>query len=387
MVASLYPRLLEAPRGSFFLFGPRGTGKSTWVSGLGLADASINLLDEALYQRIVADPSVFSGRLAALENDSWVFVDEIQRLPGLLNDVHRLIEEKGLRFILTGSSARKLRQGGVNLLAGRALVREMFPLLPEEMGEDFDLASTLHHGTLALVAASDAPEREERLSAYVRTYLKEEIKAEALVRNLPGFTRFLPIAALCHGQVINVSSLARDSGVERTTVRGFLDVLEDTLFVFRLRAFEARLRVRERKHPKLYWVDPGIVRAAKGQLGAVAEEERGALFEGWIAQTLRAYQSYRKIFDEMSYWAPLEARGIEVDFLLRAGKDFVAIEAKAASRFREDHLRGLRAISDLPRVKRRLLVYLGPDRRRTPDGIDVVPAPEFAALLASGLLL
>ncbi|MGH7823324.1 MAG: ATP-binding protein [Candidatus Binatia bacterium] len=387
MVPTLYPRLLSAPKSSFFLFGPRGTGKSTWVSGLGLARATVNLLDEALYQRIVADPSVFSGRLAGLDKASWVFVDEIQRLPGLLNEVHRLIEEKRLRFILTGSSARKLRQGGVNLLAGRALVRDMFPLLPEEMGEDFDLASALRHGTLALVAASDEAERDERLAAYVRTYLKEEIKAEALVRNLPGFARFLPIAGLCHAQVINVSSLARDSGVERTTVRGFLDVLEDTLFVFRLPAFEAKLRVRERKHPKLYWVDPGIVRAAKGQLGAVAEEERGALFEGWVAQTLRAYQSYRKAFDEMFYWAPLDARGIEVDFLLRLGREFVAIEAKASSRFRDDHLRGLRAISDLPRVERRLLVYLGTDHRRTPDGIDVVPALEFASLLASQRLV
>ncbi|MGH7804747.1 MAG: ATP-binding protein, partial [Candidatus Binatia bacterium] len=342
------------------------------------------LLDEALYQRIVADPSIFAGLLARLERGAWVFVDEIQRQPQLLNEVHRLIEEKKLKFILTGSSARKLRQSGVNLLAGRALLREMAPLLPEEMGGDFDLAAVLRHGSLALVAASEEAEREDRLAAYVRTYLKEEIKAEALVRNLPGFSRFLPVAALCHGQVINVSALARDCGVERTTVRGFLDVLEDTLFVFRLPAYEARLRVRERKHPKLYWVDSGIVRAAKGHVGAVAEEERGALFEGWVAQTLRAYQGYRKAFDEMFYWAPLQARGIEVDFLLRLGKDLVAIEAKASRRFRDDHLRGLRAISDLPRVKRRMLVYLGPDRLRTPDGIEVVPALDFAGLLASG---
>ncbi len=387
MITTLYPRLLAAPRSSFFLFGPRGAGKSTWVSGLKRAHATVNLLDEALYQRTLADPSVFSGLLAPLDRGSWVFVDEIQRLPQLLNEIHRLIEERKLGFVLTGSSARKLRQSGVNLLAGRALVREMFPLLPEEMGEDFDLDATLRHGSLALIAASDEQEREDRLAAYARTYLKEEIKAEALVRNLPGFTRFLPVAGLCHGQVINVSAIARDCGVERTTVRGFLDVLEDTLFVFRLQAYEARLRVRERKHPKLYWVDPGIVRAAKGQLAAVAQEERGALFEGWVAQTLRAYQGYRKAFEEMFYWSPLQARGIEVDFLLRLGKDLVAIEAKASTRFRDDHLRGLRAVADLSAVKRRILVYLGTDTLRTSDGIDVLPALRFADLLATGRIV
>ncbi len=386
MLLDLYPRILTPPKTSFFLFGPRGTGKSTWVSRLGLARATVDLLDEALYQRLIADPALFGERLATLERGAWVLVDEIQRLPQLLNEVHRLIEARRLRFILTGSSARKLRHCGVNLLAGRALVREMHPLLPEEMGEDFDLAAALRHGTLALVAAAEAAERDDRLVAYVQTYLKEEIKAEALVRNLPGFTRFLPIAALCHAQVLNVSSLARDAGVQRTTVRGFLDVLEDTLFVFRLPAYEAKLRVRERKHPKLYWVDPGIVRAAKGHVGPVGEEERGALFEGWVAQTLRAYRSYRRAFDEMYYWSPLEARGLEVDFLVRAGKQLVAIEAKASSRLRDDHLRGLRAIAGGPAVVRRLFVHLGGDRRRTPDGIEVLPALEFAELLATGKL-
>lgn len=386
VVHTAYPRLLRPPTTSFFLFGPRGSGKTTWVSALGLADRTVNLLDESLYQRILADPSVFSGLVEALAPGSWVFVDEIQRLPNLLNEVHRWIEAKGLRFILTGSSARKLRQSGVNLLAGRALVREMFPLLPEELGHDFDLDSALRHGTLALIAASDPAAREDRLSAYVRTYLKEEVKAEALVRNLAGFSRFLPVAALCHAQVVNVSSLARDCGAERTTVRGFIDVLEDTLFVFRLHAYEARLRVRERKHPKLYWVDSGIVRAAKGQFGAVAPEEQGALFEGWVAQTLSAYQSYRKVFDEMFYWAPLAAKGIEVDFLLKVGDELVAVEAKSSRHVKDDHLRGLRAVADLAGIRRRILVYRGVDRLRTPDGIDVLPALDLANVLASGEL-
>ena len=185
------------------------------------------------------------------------------------------IEERRLKFALLGSSARKLEAAGVNLLAGRALHRTMHPLTPAELGDDFDLDSALEWGTIPLVWVSD--ERREVLGSYVQLYLREEIRAEALVRNLPGFARFLPIAALCHGQVVNISGLARDCGVARTTVQGYLDILEDTLLAFRLPAFEARLRVRERRHPKLYWVDPGLVRAVKRQRGPVAPEERGAL--------------------------------------------------------------------------------------------------------------
>ncbi len=317
-----------------------------------------------------------------------MFVDEIQRLSGLLNEVHRLIESRGLRFILTGSSARKLRRSGVNLLAGRALVREMHPLLPEEMGDDFDIERAMRIGTLALIVDSPAAERDERLTAYVRTYLREEIQAEALVRNLAGFSRFLPVVALAHAQVLNVASLARDCGVQRTTVNGFLDVLEDTLFTFRLRAYEPRLRVRERKRPKLYWIDPGIARAAKGRVGAVAAEERGALFEGWVAQTLRAYGSYGRSFDEIYYWAPLQTRGVEVDFLLRCGEDFVAVESKTSQRIRDEHFRGLRAIAELPAVRRRILVHPGNEvKRRTADGIEILSALDFAEVLASGALL
>jgi predicted AAA+ superfamily ATPase len=164
----------------------------------------------------------------------WIWVDEIQRLPNLLNEVHRFIEDRRQRFILTGSSARKLRRTGVNLLAGRALTQTMYPLLPAELGRDFDLDAVLRFGSLAIVW--DADSKREVLEAYVQTYLKEEIQAEALARNVAGFSRFLPVAALFHGQALNASALARDAGVFRMTVSGYLDILEDTLLAFRLPA-------------------------------------------------------------------------------------------------------------------------------------------------------
>ena len=293
IVAEYVRRCIRPPQQSFFLFGPRGTGKTMWVNREFPDIHTVNLLDEGLYQSYLADISRFAGELRALEPRSWVFVDEIQRLPSLLNEVHRFIEERGHRFVLTGSSARKLRRGGVNLLAGRALVRFMHPFLPVELGSAFDLESVLTAGSMPLIW--NAPERAETLRSYVQTYLKEEIQAEALVRNLPGFARFLPIAGIMHGQTVNISAAARDAGVSRTTAQGYLEILEDTLLAFRLPAFEAKLRVRERAHPKLYFVDPGLARAVRGAHGAqqpLQPHETGALFEGWIAAVLRAHRDY-----------------------------------------------------------------------------------------------
>ncbi len=377
-------RVYEAPRRSFFLFGMRGVGKSTWAREHLPEAKRFDLLDEALYQGFLADPGQFAGELRRLDAGSWVVVDEVQRLPQLLNEVHRFIEERRLRFALLGSSARKLRRAGVNLLAGRALWKEMFPLLPAELGPAFDLARVLRYGSLPLVLASERP--KETLEAYGQLYLREEVKAEALVRNLPGFARFLPVAALFHGQVVNVSALARDAGVARTTVEGYLDILEDTLMVHRLRAFEGRLRVRERRHPKLYWVDPGVVRALKRQLGPPAVEELGPLLEGWIFTLLRFYAAERRLFDEIFYWAAHQARSVEVDFVLRRGRKSLALEVKAAARIRPDLLAGLRAAAGLEGLERRILVYRGERPQRTEDGIDIWPVSHFLEALDAGTL-
>jgi len=325
-------RIIKVPEQSFFLLGPRGTGKSTWLRAT-FSDAHvIDLLSEETYQRLLANPGQFADELRAVSNGSWVIVDEIQRLPGLLNEVHRFMEERRLNFVLCGSSARKLKRGGVNLLAGRALLRSMHPFVPEELGEQFDLEEMLRYGSLPIVWDSTA--KQETLSAYAQLYLKEEIQAEALVRNLPGFARFLPIAALFHGQTVNVTNIAREAGVARTTVMGYLDILEETLLCFRLPAYEAKLRVRERRLPKWYWCDPGIVRSMKRVTNTLAPEEKGSLFEGMVAQVLRAYKDYRGMFDDMYYWAPSARSAMEVDFILVRGSGLIAVEAKSGSTFR-----------------------------------------------------
>ena len=378
------PRMLQPPRQSFFLFGSRGTGKSTWVRQRFPTAPRFDLLDEALYQELLVRPASFADRIRHLPARSWICVDEVQRLPSLLNEVHRFIEERGLRFVRSGSSARKLRRGGVNLLAGRALLRSMHPFLPPELEGRFTLEGALRVGTLPVVLASTQP--EETLRAYVRGYLKEEIQAEALVRSLAGFARFLPIAALLHGQLVNVASLARDSGVARTTVNDYLEILEDTLLAFRIPGFEARLRLRERKHPRLYWVDAGLVRAAKNQLGPLAAEERGPLFEGLVANCLRAWNDYRGLYDEISYWSPTEIHGLEVDFLLRRGKQFIAIEAKAGARFRPEDVKGLDAITGLRGISRRMLVYSQSARLTTASGVEVIGFDDLIGLLQRGRL-
>ena len=364
-----YSRLIRPPGQSFFLLGVRGVGKSTWARHR-LPDARyIDLLDEARYQDYLADPSLFAADLQTATPHSWTVVDEIQRLPNLLNEVHRHIENRRLNFALLGSSARKLKASGVNMLAGRALYKTMHPLTAAELGDDFDLNAVLETGTIPLIW--DAAERRSVLESYVRHYLREEIRAEGLVRNLPGFARFLPVAALYHGQVINISGIARDCGVARTTVQGYLDILEDTLLATRLPAFQPRLRVRERHHPKLYWVDSGLVRALKKLHGPIAPEERGALLEGWVLHLLRAHAEEDELFDDLHYWAPHPATRNEVDFLLRQGNELVAIEVKSQSRYHTGMLPGLRAIAQLQGLVRRVLVYGGKRSFRTEDGIDV----------------
>ena len=376
----VYRRITRLPGRSFFLFGVRGVGKSSWARTT-LPDAlRLDLLDEALFHDLLADPSLFRDLVSAVTPGDWVVIDEVQRIPALLNEVHRLVEERGLRFALLGSSARKLKTAGTNLLAGRAIRKAMYPLVPQELGADFNLNDVLMYGSIPLVWTADS--RREVLESYTQLYLREEIRAEAVVRNLPGFVRFLPIAALLHGQALNVAGIARDAGVARTTVTGYLDVLEDTLLTWRLPAFEARLRVRERRRPKLYWVDPGLVRAVKRQLGPVSAEERGALFEGWILSLLRAHAEEQPIFDSIHYWAPAESN-TEVDFLLCRDGEYLAIEAKAARRYNTVLLKGLRAIDDLPYLVRRVLVYDGGRAFRTEDGIDVWPVERFLEALGT----
>ncbi len=374
-----YPRILPSPDSTFFLFGPRGSGKSTWLRKTFPKALYLDLLSEEIFQRFLVDPAALANELRALTDGSWVILDEVQRLPNLLNEVHRFIEEKKLHFVLCGSSARKLKRAGVNLLAGRATRCFMHPFVPEELGAKFSLNEALHDGLMPIVLASK--ERRATLTAYSQMYLKEEIQAEALVRNLQAFARFLPIAALFHGQLINESNIAREAGVTRSSVSGYIDILEETMLASRLPAYEAKLRVKERKHPKLYWVDAGLVRATKRSFGDVTPEERGALFEGLVHQMLRAYRDYRGLCDDISYWAPAESADTEVDFLIKRGADFIAIEAKSGTRFSEPWCKGLRAIAGLSRLRHRIIVYPKGPVLKTKDNIDIIPFDRFCEMI------
>lgn len=379
----MYTRLTQAPQRSFFLLGVRGVGKSTWARAV-LPDAlRLDLLDEALFTDLLADPSLFARLISGRRSGQWVVVDEIQRIPSLLNEVHRHIEERAIRFALLGSSARKLKTAGTNLLAGRALRKVMSPLTAAELGEDFDLYQVLQYGTIPLIWVSD--ERREALESYTQLYLREEIRGEAVVRNLAGFVRFLPIAALMHAQLVNAAGIARDAGVARSTVNGYLEILEDTLVATRLPALDTNLRVRERRRPKLYWVDPGLVRAIKRRLGTVASEERGALFEGWVFGTLRAHAEHHHLYDDIAYWAPAQSQ-TEVDFVLTRDGRHLAIEVKAARRYHTSMVKGLRAIAELAGLTRRILVYTGPYAFRTNDGIEVWPLTTFHEAIAEDRL-
>ncbi len=370
-----YPRLFQVPKSSFFLLGMRGVGKSTLIKQVLKTAKVINLLDEGLYQLYLSKPEAFAEDLSLVKPEHWVVLDEVQRLPQLLNEVHRFIEEKKIKFALLGSSARKLRRSGVNLLGGRALQKWMHPFLPEELGDDFSLNTLLRYGSIPLIWNSGSP--QEQLLAYFQLYLKEEIQAEAIVRNLPGFARFLPVAALFHAQVINVEAIGRDCGVARSTVEGYLQILEDTLIAFQMPAYENKLRVRQRSHPKLYWCDSGIVRAAKRQLEGLAIEERGALFEGFIAQTLKAYRELGRLdCDQISYWSAGK-NSVEVDFVIQRGKELIGIEAKSGTDPEKRWFAGLQALKESVKLKRSILVYAGKRKYKHASGVEVLPVQDF----------
>ena len=241
----MYPRLLEPPNHSFFLFGPRATGKTTWLRGHLQNAAWFNLLRDEDFLPLLGSSSLLRDRVEALASGSWVVIDEVQRLPGLLNEVHDLISIHGdaYKFALSGSSARKLRRLDVNLLAGRAIQRAMFPLVSAELGDDFDLETALRYGTLPGIYA-DHEYRVDKLRAYVHTYLRQEVQQEALVKDLGSFHRFLNIAALMHGQTVNQAAISRDAAVARSTVQRFFETLVDTLIGVFLPAWRPKAKVR-----------------------------------------------------------------------------------------------------------------------------------------------
>ena len=367
---------------TFFLWGPRQIGKTTLLRQCYPGARWVDLLKADEFRRYMANPERLREEIEAAGTvpGEQVVIDEIQKVPGLLDEVHWLIENRGVRFALCGSSARKVRRGAANLLGGRALRFELRGLTAAEIGDGFDLTRMLNHGYLPRMVEATAPAR--RLDAYVANYLREEVAAEGLVRNLPAFSGFLNAAALCDGELINFSNVAADCGVSSHTARAYFEILEDTLLGRWLPAFRKRARRRVVRAPKFYFADVGIVnRLARRGVLTPGSELYGKAFENWVFHELSAFIAYREVAADLSYWRL--AGGTEVDFVV--GDGLVAVEAKAGTRIANRHLKGLRSFAqDHPEVARRVLVCLEPRPRRTEDGIDVLPAEDFAAQLWRG---
>ncbi len=378
-------RLLKAPSESIFLFGPRGTGKSTWIRRNFPRSPTYDLLDTRESLRLAKEPHLLYQELSAIPRGEFVIIDEIQKVPALLDEVHRLIENRGLRFIMSSSSTRKIRRGGANLLAGRALTRTMFPIVSMERGFDLEIEECLLNGSLPLAVTSESP--KDYLASYVETYLDQEIRAEALTRNLGGFSRFLEVAARQNGQVTNTSGIARDAGVGRTTVQGYFEILVDTLIGFFLPPWNLKPATKQVRHSKFYFFDSGVCRALTGRLPyPPTPEELGPLLETYLLHEVRAYLSYTGRGYRLNYWRTYD--GAEVDLVCETAEGFVGIDMKASRRWDKRFNRGLR------RLRRELGarsltcygVFLG-DRPMRFDEIDILPVRAFLERLWDGRLL
>lgn len=372
-------RFLSGPAGSFFLFGPRGTGKSTWLQAT-LPDAlRVDLLDPASQRQFQARPERLRELLAGQSGVRDVVVDEIQKVPALLDVVHQMVEaDRSLRFILTGSSARKLRRGGANLLAGRLVQAEMHPFMAAELGTGFDMQRALQIGLVPLVW--NAPDPAATLRAYAALYLREEVQAEALVRNVGAFARFLEAVSFSHGSLLNLAEVARECQVSRKTVEGYLEILEDLLLSFRLPVFTRRAKRHLVGHDKFYYFDTGVYRSLcpSGPLDR-PEQIEGMALEGLVAQHLRAWVAYRGLGEQLYYWRTKS--GSEVDFVVYGANTFAAWEVKRSSRVHSTDLRALKAFrQDYPEAQIALL-YQGQERLEI-DGIAVIPCQTFLEQLS-----
>lgn len=366
--------------GSFFLFGPRGTGKSTWVDATFPGALKVDLLKESTYAELLGHADRLEA-MADAHGGGVVVIDEVQKLPALLDEVHRLIETRRLRFVLTGSSARTLRRSGANLLAGRARTLTMHPFTPAELGKRFDLAHAIRFGMLPSVWAGAEP--GEYLGSYTGAYIRQEVQHEALVRNLAGFNRFLEAASFSQGAVLNMQAIASDCGINRKTIENHFDLLEDLLLSVRLPVFARRAKRKLTSHPKFYFFDAGVYRAIRprGPLDP-GDEVDGAAIETLVLEALRAENANHDFGYEICFWRTTDQK--EVDFVLYGERGLHAFEVKRASRFREDDIAALRLFCDDYPEASGCLLYGGRQSYRF-GRIEVVPIGKGLAGLTERL--
>ncbi len=375
----MYNRILSlslSEKHTCFLWGPRQTGKSTLLKRMFPDAQYYDLLLSDVYARLLRNPSLLREECLAKGLDRQtqkypVIIDEVQKLPPLLDEVHWLIENKGLRFILCGSSARKLKRGQGNLLGGRAVRYELFPLVYKEI-PDFSLEKALNDGLLPSMYTSEIPERMKQ--SYIGDYLKEEIMAEALTRNIPAFSRFLEVSSFSNGEILNYQNIAAECGISAPTVKDYFQILYDTLIGRTLPAYRKRSKRRLIQSPKFYYFDVGIV-AYLSKRGRVepGSELFGRAFEHFIFSEIITHSHYSELFYPIAYWRT--SSGFEVDFVL--GDCEIAIEAKSSSMVHNHHLKGIRAFKEEYTAKRYLVVSMDTARRKTEDGIEILPWKDF----------
>lgn len=384
------PRKLPCPDRSFFLFGPRGVGKSTWLKQALPQAPRFDLLDASLFLELSRHPHRLEAIVGNQPAGAWVALDEIQKIPELLDEVHRLMEARRWRFAMCGSSSRKLRRGGANLLAGRALTMNLEGFTSVELGDSFDPGFALEWGLLPFVQ-NDQLLAADILAAYVNTYLQEEIRQEGLVRKVQPFVRFLSVAGQANGQVVNGHNIAREAAVPRSTVDAYFAILTETLLGHFLPAWRPGLKVRETAHPKFYWFDPGVARAACGlHRDPVDRIWLGTALETLIYHELRVYNEISRKLRPLGYYRT--PAGVEVDFIIETRKrqsgnppHLVALEIKLAGKWDRSWEKGLRDLASQPglKIERLFGIYTG-ERTYEFDNLSVLPVREFLAALHRG---
>lgn len=371
------PRFFDLPDQSFFLLGPRGTGKSTWLRRQVPGALFVDLLRPEISREMSARPERLRELILGSPGRYTIVLDEIQRVPSLLTVVHAMIEEdENLLFVLTGSSARKLRRGGHDLLAGRALHGTLHPFMAAELPR-FSLEQALRTGLVPLVLG--AGDTDETLKSYISLYLEQEVRLEGLTRNVGDFARFLEVMSLSHASVLNVSNVARECQIERKTVASYVEILEDLLIAFRLPVFTKRAQRKTVAHPKFYFFDAGVYRSLRprGPLDR-PEEAEGAALEGLVAQHLRAWIDYSGRDCDLYFWRT--RAGSEVDFVVYGEGGFWAIEVKSTGRVRRADLRALRSFREEYAACEPIYLYRGKERLLV-DGIPCLPVEEFLVCL------